>query len=451
MASWTTRTRLGRIWTVAAACLMAATLAAAPAPSPDGRGLWTLEAAVAFALENNPDARITRERLAAAEAELAQARAAYLPVLSIGASYGGTDNPGQAFGWILHQRAFEEEIDFNRPGTVDNFNAHGLLRWSLYDGGRRTGTRAAAKAGAEGLEAQAEAVRNDIALGVTRAFLQVRQAEEAIDAVKAQQEALETAVESANAQVSAGALLEAEALHLRVEHARSREDLLRATHAAALARRAFVNLLGLPYREPAFAPGDLARAIPDPPDHTPRRPELDAARKQREAATAAVRIAQASRSPQVHAFARVDHDQGWQTDGSGQSWSAGVAVQYDLWDGGNAASGVRAARARARAAEEEERKVSLTIAHEIESARLGHEEAGLRLEVTRDWSALAEENARLARTRFERGVLLSTQLAEAEAGLTGARVRLAAAENDLAFARAELRRALGLLPVALEP
>lgn len=440
------------LWTLPALVLLGSlTGLAESSPTGEASRNWTLPEAVTFALENNPDVGISRERLAAAQADFDRARAAYSPVLSVGSRYDATDNPSRAFGSILNQEAFEPGMDFNSPGTIDNWNSHAMVTWPLYDGGRRAGSLEAARAGADSLRAQKEAVRNDIAFGVARAFFEIIQADEVIVALETQLDTQEKTLATAEAQVSRGALLEAEALHIRVDRARVREDLLRSRHAAALARRAFVNLLGLPYSEPKLEPGDAARVVPPSPDVTLLRPELEVAQKSREAAAAEVQVAEAAKRPQVEVFGRVDHDQGWRTDGSGQSWSAGIALRFDLWDGGSASSQTRGARARLREANEAERKVQLALEHEAEQARLGFEEVQQRLEVAREALELARENARLARARFERGALLATQLTEAESSLTSAQVRLAIAETDLAVTTAALRRALGLFPIPLEP
>src|SRR5690625_4036320 len=196
--------------------------------------IWTLPDAIEFALESNPDSAIARERLLGAEAELEQAKAAYSPVVSVGSSYEATDGAGRAFGWIVNQRAYSPTMDFNRLGTIDNWNVHGMVSWTLYDGGRRSGMRDAAEASAE--------------------------------------------------------------------------------------------------------------------------------------------AARAGKRPRVDLYGRVDRDEGWQTGQSGDHWSAGVAVTYDLWDGGSASGDIRAASARRRSAIEVERKVRLAIEDEVARARLRSEE-----------------------------------------------------------------------------
>ena len=82
--------------------------------------VWTLDRAVATALERNPDARAARARVDGAQALVQQAQAAWQPQLALSGRYTDTNSPMMAFGSILNQRAFNFGLDFNHPGRVDN-------------------------------------------------------------------------------------------------------------------------------------------------------------------------------------------------------------------------------------------------------------------------------------------------------------------------------------------
>ena len=112
-----------------------------------GAELWTLDQALATALQNSPDARIARQRVAGAEAMIDQARSAWYPQLSVQGRYLETNSPMMAFGSILNQRAFNFGLDFNHPGRIDDLNATGTVAYNLYSGGRASAGRAAAPGG----------------------------------------------------------------------------------------------------------------------------------------------------------------------------------------------------------------------------------------------------------------------------------------------------------------
>ena len=67
---------------------------------------WTLPRAIDFAVTNSPDARMSEQRIRAAQAALRQANAAFSPQLQIQSSYTRTDNPMMVFGSVLSQHAY---------------------------------------------------------------------------------------------------------------------------------------------------------------------------------------------------------------------------------------------------------------------------------------------------------------------------------------------------------
>jgi outer membrane protein TolC len=139
----------------------------------------------------------------------------------------------------------------------------------------------------------------------------------------------------------------------------------------------------------------------------------------------------------------VDYDRGWRAEGDGRSYTAGVMLQWNLWDGRLTRGKVQEAQAALETARENDRKLRLGLALEAEQARLNLAEANERLRVTETAVAQAEESVALTRARFEQGLALATQLIDAETALTAARVRRAEALADQRIAIAALRKALG--------
>ena len=402
---------------------------------------WTLERAIQFALTNSPDARVARHRIAAAQAGLQQANAAFLPRLQVNASYLRTDNPMMVFGAALNQQAFDFGLINDAP-DADNLNLNGTITVPLYAGGRLQAGRKAAQANSEAARQQAEAVRHTLAFEVSRTFHSARKTREFIRATDAAVAAFESNLSIASKRFNAGTALKHEVLDVEVRLAQAKEDLVRARNANALTLRALRNLLGLDESTMEISDTAPESALPAI-EGKPLRPELVAASWRTRAAEAQVRQAQSGHLPRVGAFGRYDYDTGRYFDDSGDSYSAGVHVQWDLWDGDLTRARVKEARAVLEAAREEERKVKLAIDLEVEQARLNLKEAAERLTVTGKSVDQAAESAQLTRARFEQGLALATQVIDAETALTAARVRRAEAESDRQIAAAALRRALG--------
>ncbi len=427
------------LWITLLAC------AAAGAAEP-----WTLERALEFALTGNPDARLAQQRIVAAQAGLEQAHAAFWPHLQLQNSYTRTDNPMTAFGSILNQRAYSPSLNFNSVPDMDDYNARGLVTVPLYTGGKNQAGREAAKAGVEAARFDNEAVRNMLGYEVARAFYTVLKTRRFIEAAGASVQAFEENLTIAQRRAAAGTMLKTEVLDVEVRLAQAREDLVRARTASTLALRALRNLLGVEEKEFVVADHAPATTPPATSDYS-GRPELTAARHRERAAEEQVRVASSGAKPRVSAFASGDYDYGWRMNNGGASYTGGLMVQWDVWDGHLTRGKVREARAHVESAHEEQRKLRLAIELEAEQAQLALQTAEERLAVTRQIVTQAAESARLTRSRFEQGLALATQLIDAETALVTARVRRAEAEADRQIAVAAVRKAIGVTQLEATP
>ncbi|MFA5262610.1 MAG: TolC family protein [Opitutaceae bacterium] len=415
---------------------------------------WTLDRAIATALAQSPDAKIARQRIEGAQAMIQQAGAAWMPQLMLQGRYTETNNSMMAFGSILNQRAFSFGLDFNHPGQIDNLNATGTVAYNIYSGGRATAGRDAARAGSRAAEQDLRATQNQLGAEVVKAYLNIRKAREAVTAVEAGVKAYEAAVSVARARFDAGQLLKSDLLSLEVQLAQTRETLSSVRHGATLSARAFLFVLGL---ESSAAPMELAEsddslarlAMPDTQDFS-QRPELAGLRDRIRAAESMVRAARGGRQPTVNAFASYQYDQGWKLDRHADSWMAGVAVDLNVFDGGQISGKIRQAGAELGQVKEMYGKAVLGIGLEVEQARLAYDDVRERLAVSAQALSQAEESASLSHARFEKGALLAAELIGAESRLVELRMRRVVAAADERIALAELRRALGL-PTLTQP
>ncbi len=408
---------------------------------------WTLERAMEQARTNSPDARIAGHRIRAARAVLQQAHAGFMPHLQFNASYLQTDNPMLVLGSVLNHGEFGDWFARGRlldpDAEADNLNLNGVVRVPLYAGGQNQAIRRAAEAGSEAALQAAEAVRQVLAFEVARAFYTVHKSRAFIRATEAGVQAFESSLGIARKRYQTGTALKHEVLDVEVRLAQAREDAVRARNAHALALRALSNLLGI--EDPDFTVAETCpMPVPPGPAEKAVRPELIVAAWQTRMAEHEVRRALGGFLPRVEAYARYDYDDGWKLEGSGESYAAGVQLQWDLWDGDRTRGRVREARARLEAAREEERKLRLALELERQQAQLFWQEVEERLAVTDKAVAQAEESTQLTRARFEQGLALATQLIDAETALVAARVRRAESEADRRIAAAALRRASGV-------
>lgn len=405
--------------------------------------VWTVPTAVAFALRNSPDSRISMSRVAAAQAAIAMEKSAFFPQLSLDSRYAQTNNPMYSFGNILNQGAFAPDINFNDPGRTDELNLGVHLGYRLYDGRRDAALRAA--------QDQEDASRMDLGAAHTRLAFEVVRAcsliTQADGMVKAQQAAVEAIVSSlavAHARYDEGLLLKADLLDMEVQLSQLQENLIQAKNNREVAGKVLQNLLGI---KDGSITVDLRQEneqeVPAARTYE-QRYELKSLDAMIKAAEARVRQARAGALPTVDGYAGYSVDDGMVTGGSGDSWEAGIRLQYNFFDGHRTSAAVGRAKAMLDELREQKRKTDLAISLEVNRADIALQDTEARLQVTEKSVTQAEESARLNRIRFNEGVVLASDLIAVENRLTAARVRRTVAEVSKRIAVADLRRALGL-------
>lgn len=426
--------------------LVVVSLLAGIARAQDTARPLTLPEAMQLALKNSPDLAVAQQRVRIARAGLQQTEAALWPQIRIGASYAASDNPVQAFMMTLNQRAFDmATVNFNHPDTTDNLNGRVLAQWSLYDGGQTIAQRQAAQLHTAAARQQLAAARNDLIFEVTRAYHTIGKARQFVAAAEAAVNSLEATAAITSNRYVAGQALKTDYLDAQVRLAEARENLLRAGNALTLSELVFRTTIGLDPREKVTArepdPRDATVAAASP-DTTVPRPELAAARHATAAAEKQIRAAQAGHWPRLHAFASYDLDSGDASRFEG-SWVAGIGIELPLFDGLATRGKIAEARARLETARQQQRKLELAVALEVRQAELALAEARARLDTAGQSVAQAEESLTLLKDRYAEGLALLNQVLDAEAALTAARQRRAAAAADVRIAEAALDRARG--------
>ena len=398
-----------------------------------------------FCLENSPDSRVALQRMEMAAAAVEQARAGYYPQVDISLQYGQTNNPMYSFGNILNQGSFSSAIDFNDPGRTDDLNLRAGVEYRFYNGGRDQAGVEAAEAGLSRSLMDRETVYSVLAFEVVRSFQSMVQATELLEARKVSLDAIRATLSVARARFDAGDLLKADLLNLEVQESRASENLILAEHRLELSQKVFLNLLGLKQGavEIDTSPEVCRQVLPSERSYD-RRPELQGLVHAEEAATANLEAARGGNLPTVDGFASYQYDKGYVLDGEGDSWMAGVKVNYRLYEGNRTSAAIAKAMAELSTIRAQRKKVELGIDLEVKQADLNHRQAVQRLQVTEKMVEQAMESARLSRTRFKEGVILSSDLIDVETRLTDALVRQSVAKASIKVAIADLRRAMGL-------
>ncbi|THB77294.1 MAG: TolC family protein [Desulfobulbaceae bacterium] len=406
--------------------------------------VWTPKKAVIFALNHSPDSKIALQRINQSAALLEKNKSFYLPRVDVSAAYSQTDNPMYSFGNILNQGSFDNSIDFNDPGNTDNLGFKAELKYQIYNGGRNGASVDMAESILNSSRISRTETEHLLGYQVVHAFMMILQAQEQQHARKSQLEAINSSLQVAKARYEAGDLLKTDVLNFEVERSSARENVIISEHQLNLANQVFLNLLGLEEESVTIDTTDsFSQNIPNN-DSVVTRPKLQALKAQLNAAAAAQKITESKRFPTLDGFANYQLDYSLMDDGSGDSWAAGLRLNYNLYNGNETGAELAMKRAEYQKLKESYEKARLALNLDLEKARINYSQAEQRKQVTQHMVNLAMESAQLSRERFKEGVILASDLIDVEVRLTDALVRQSSANANYQIAIANLRRASGL-------
>lgn len=436
------------------AVVFSAPLAAQPAggaEAPDGAPVrLSLDEAVARASAHSARLEQLHALGEAAGAAARGARAARLPQLDLTAAYARNSNvpelilsfPGQSPRTIF-------------PDIPDTWRTRVGIGLPLYTGGRIAGAVAATQAQQEAARFDARAGEHDLVLETTVAYWSLVTARESERVLGEAIAAYDKHLSDARNREAVGLAARNEVLAVDVERDRADLGRIQARNAAALAEADLVRLVGLSDGatiEPADPAGAPAPAALDLPALTAAalaaRPELHALQARLDAAQANVRVQRAAGLPQASLNAGYDYARPNTrilplSDAWNDTWSVGLNLSWNVFDGGRTSAAAAQARAQADALRQQLEDARRRVRLEVTQRGLDLAGARAALEVAERALGSARENVRVAGDRYREGVGSSTELLDAETGLLHAGLDRTAAAAGVQQALAGLQRAVG--------
>ena len=416
----------------------------------------TLADVIAIALRANPDLYSASEQISIAEATLGRARAEFYPTLGISQEYGVTNNPVRAFMFDLNQSQLDPNVDFNSPGTRDDFHTGLMLQQNIYAGDRRRHEMHAAAARRSGAVYSLAALQNSLVFQAAEAYYRLLQADVLLDVREEAVQQVEQHLKIVDSRYRNETAVKSDVLSVEVRLAEVREALISARNARELAWAVLENVTGSPIarrslpKDVAPAPwgGDVDQLEAAITEAQSLRPEVTAMACNRQAANEAVLMAEAGKRPRADAVASYDLYTSEFTRGN-DSYFVGLVLQLNLFDGGRTRLDVETAMARLRELRAREQRLLLDIELDVRQSHLRLVDARQRLEVTTQAIEQASESLREIEVRYRGQAATITELIDSQVALSNARVRRANAEAEVEIARASLQRAVGRLADSL--
>ncbi|MCF8383227.1 MAG: TolC family protein [Chlorobium sp.] len=403
----------------------------------------SLEDAVRIARENNYTIRAARSRVDQAQAKITQTRQSYLPKVTLSETFFVTNDPGAALVLKLQQNIVEM-ADFNpeklnNANTINDFNTSLQVIQPIFNADAAIGRKVASTA-KKAQQLMVARTEESVELQVSRVYYGLILARKNIEAVEQSIATMSGHSREAVKAYNVGLLTKSDKLSTDVRLAELNEQKLMLHDAIKNATDALKVLLNLEQNVTVIPTGDfvVGKGVPSVDEATvpENRSDLMAMQTYREIAEQQGEMARASRLPRVNGFLRTDlHSEDLFSGGS--SWSMGVNMQWDIFDGMASEGRLQEAKAQeleARYSYEAARSGSLA---EIRKAAREMKTAKARIAVAQQ--ALEESRVSLdyIGTQFKTGMAMTFELLMREGAYTYAKLRLNQARHDFCIARSE--------------
>lgn len=406
----------------------------------------TLEDAVSRGIEANPRLDELLARQDAARAIQGQREAAQQPQVAAIASYTRTNHVEE---FSVPNASGGVRVIY--PDVPDQVRSRIDLQWPVYTGGRLKALTRAAGAEIEAAGQDREAVRADLKLEITRAFLAVLTAQASADVVRQALERTGAHLADVRNQLAVGLVPPSDVLTIEAQHARQRMLIIEAESILETTTAELKRLIGLDQSVPLELAADLsaaARLAPQDPASVIDRPERKSLLFRIAAAEERVAAAAAGRLPVLAAVGGYDMarpnprifpiQEKWKP-----SWDIGVNVRWSLFDGGRVRAETAEAAANRRAVEARLRDFDAGVQVEVRQRLAEERSARASIEAAVAGVRAATEARRVIAERFSAGVATNTDVLNAETVLLQAELDVTRARANAELAGARLQRALG--------
>ncbi len=426
------------------------------APAMAAEPPLTLGEAMLLALKHNPGLKAAGMTLETSEAEMAKARARFLPRVDFGETYNYSDSPTQVFMNKLNQRVFTEQ-DFllnnlNFPSPLGNFRTGLTLSQPLFQAGQAYLGYQQAQLGHEEAGALVLSSRQQLLFRVTQAYFGLHLARETLGIVKKAVETARQHLNIAEERYRSGAVIQADVLSAQVHLAKITQEEITAESQVQVAQSALATLVGLPEigsrvlapppREPAPLPDNLTDLQKTAQE---KRPDLKRLALAARVAQQEYNKARLNYLPRVRLVAEYDVDQRHLFGSSPDSYTIMALMNFNLFNGLADLARVRESRAQEAQAQDLKQELEDRIRQQVTEAILSVKTAQARLQVARSAVAQARESLRLVRLRYQTGLTIMVDLLTTEDAAKDAELDQAAALFDTYLSQAGLELALGTI------
>jgi outer membrane protein len=425
----------------------------------------SLHQAEQTALRNQPTMRQAHGLYEAAEGRVEEARAGYLPQVTLGATYERTTGnfaarPGQ----------FPNNADTLLNGTGGTSGTGGMsgsnaVSWNpnhnyfqlntgasqlIYDFGQTSNKIASAGASRDAAGANTRTAVLQTLLNVRRAYFAARANRDLVSVAEETVQNQGKHVEQTQAFVRTGIQPDINLATVQTALANAKVQLVTARNNYAVAEAQLSQAMGvsvsehyaLSDEEVPPVPGEDGDPAPLVATAEKNRPEVANLVNQRLAQQATVRSIKGSYGPSLSALANIS-DVGAAVDSLIPNWYVGLGLTWNILQGGLTRGQVREANGTLENIVGQEQAMRLQVQVDVEQGRLGVQAAKATIGAANEALVNARSQLTLAEKRYEHGLGSAVELGDAQVAYTSAEAQVVQAKFNLSAARAQLLAALG--------
>ena len=415
---------------------------ASDAPA-DEKKVYTLDEAVEAAFKSNWALKAERETINQAIYARNQARADFLPKLSMLYSYANNNSPTQNFLGV--DRAVR---------TRDNFIGRAIIRQPLFTGFALTSAYELARLGMDLSQTELELAKLNLALRIKEAYFDILIADKATEVAQKDLEARQASANVAHSLYQVGMIPLNEQLQADVTVANSAQAVVQQRNQAKLARSAFNTILARHVADPVdvedildYVPleGTLEEFIKTAER---KRPELRAIAINILQADQEIRLAQSEYFPEINLIGEyVRQGDTPVLNGSdfvdNDAFEARAELTWTFWEWGKTLYSAKEKESLKSQYLKTKEEIELNISLDVQRALLDVQTAEENIPTTQKAVEQGEEGLRVSEERYKAQVTIIDEVLLAQTRLTEARLFYYRALYGHHLAKARLLRAMG--------
>jgi outer membrane protein TolC len=410
-----------------------------------GPEVLTLERAIEIAMRQQPSLRQSRAQLEAAQGRVDLSRVARNPTIALSATAA------------THSSSSSNIAAGTGTGFGGDFFSHaestglgGTASWTIYDFGQTAANIRAAELTADAAAASIGTTMLDVRTGVETTYLEAVARRRLVQVAEATVKSEDAHLDQAKRFVAAQAKDPIEVAQAQSRDANARSALAQAQSNEAIALGNLRSAIG--WVEPTNSP-TVSANWPTPSEAEPpqlialvdtarkRRPEIVQLDKELQASEANLDAAHAERRPVLSANASTQWSPGTGDWSPEPTWTAGLSLRWNLFDGGRSAADARIARANVQSSSAQRDALLVSLTSQLDSARSQIVANRANVQASTEAVVAARAQLQLAEARYRQGLGSQIELADAQTAVTTAEGNLVQAEFQLGTAWAQLRRA----------